>query len=96
MHSLLVHERMLDENGITALEEEIDQEIQKATDRALLAAKPAISHNPLCVFSGSGSRVATLRNHTRLSPRNRNLKSCAAWSRRRRIGVPWQTKPWLS
>jgi 2-oxoisovalerate dehydrogenase E1 component len=42
---------MLDENGITALEEEINQEIQKATDSALLATKPAISSITHYVYS---------------------------------------------
>ncbi len=39
-HQFLVHEGILDEDGIKQLEKEVDQEVQQATDQALEAAPP--------------------------------------------------------
>ncbi len=41
LQSFLVREGILDEAGISALERQVEQEIQDATDRALAAPKPA-------------------------------------------------------
>ena len=47
----LLREKILDEEGITALEHQVDEELQRATDAALAAAPPKPESIPLHVYS---------------------------------------------
>ncbi len=51
MQMFLIRENLLDEKGVNRVEQEVDEEVQQATDRALVAAPPATDSITAFVYS---------------------------------------------
>ena len=61
MQMCLLREGILDENGINKIEKEVDEEVQSAADRALMATLPQLTSITKLVYSQDLIRLVSVR-----------------------------------